>query len=76
MWEVTLNVNTNTNLIKDQNNASTQNLANHITIRYNTEHVLNNVYILTTTISVILYLHAVAFFPVNSTWLKEIKNNF
>ena len=34
------------------------------------------VFLLSTTSSAILYLHAAALFPVKSTWLKEIKNNF
>ena len=37
---------------------------------------MNNVYRLTTKISVILYLHAVSFFPVKSSWLKATKKNF
>lgn len=37
---------------------------------------INNVYRLSTTSSVITYLHAAAFFPAKSTWLQAIKNDF
>ena len=79
MWEVTFN-NTLDPIIPSS--ASNIPSANHITtipssaINTTTNHLLNNMYRLTTTSSVILYLHAVAFFPVKSTWLKAIKKNF
>ena len=37
---------------------------------------INNIYHLSTTNSVIAYLHAAAFFPVKITWLKAIINKF
>ena len=37
---------------------------------------LHSVFHLSSTSSVILYLHAAAFFPVKSTRLKAIKDNF
>ena len=37
---------------------------------------INNVYLMSTTSSLITYLHAAAFFPAKSTWLQAIKNNF
>lgn len=73
IWEVTFNGNFDT--ITDPSNAINTPSAKNITT-HTMEHLLNNMYRLTMTSSVILYLHTVAFFPVKSTWLKAIKNNF
>ena len=37
---------------------------------------IHSVFRLSTTSSAILYLHAAALFPVKTTWLRAIKNNF
>ena len=81
MWEVTFKDTLHPNMpssvsLHPNMPSSVCNIITNTTSNTHTNQLLNNVYRLTTTSSVIMYLHAVAFFPVKSTWLKAIKKNF
>ena len=80
MWEVTFKDTLHPNMpsyvsLHPNMPSSVCKIVTNTTSNTHTNQLLNNVYRLTTTSSVILYLHAVAFFPVKSTWLKAIKKN-